>query len=136
MATNPVEKELFALEKKYWQALKDNDVQTALSLTDDPCIVTGPQGVSSVDKKTFTQMLKSPGYTVENFELDDNVQVRMLSDDIAILAYKVHEELTVDGEPVTIDAADTSTWVRRNGRWLCALHTESIAGDPFGREPS
>jgi hypothetical protein len=22
----------------------------------------------------------------------------------------------------------------RNGRWLCALHTQSIAGDPFGRD--
>ena len=59
---------------------------------------------------------------------------RMLNDDVAIVPYKVHEELTVDGEPVSIDAADACTWVRRNGRWLCALHTESIAGDPFGRD--
>jgi hypothetical protein len=29
---------------------------------------------------------------------------------------------------------DSSTWVRRNGCWLCALHTEAIAGDPFGRD--
>ncbi len=42
-------------------------------------------------------------------------------------------ELKVDGEPVAFDAADTSTWVRRDGRWLCALHMESVAGDPFGR---
>ena len=27
-------------------------------------------------------------------------------------------------------AADTSTWVRGDGRWLCALHTEPR--DPFG----
>ena len=47
---------------------------------------------------------------------------------------EVHEELTVDGKPLTLDAADTSTWVRREGRWLCALHTEAIAGDPFGRD--
>jgi hypothetical protein len=53
---------------------------------------------------------------------------------LAIVAYQVHEELTVDGKPVTLDAADSSTWVRRNGRWLCALHTEAIAGDPFGRD--
>jgi hypothetical protein len=33
-----------------------------------------------------------------------------------------------------LDAADSSTWVRRNGRWLCALHTEAILGDPFGRD--
>jgi hypothetical protein len=61
-------------------------------------------------------------------------QVRLLRDDVAIVAYQVYEELTVDGKPVTLDAADSSTWVRRNGRWLCALHTEAIAGDPFGRD--
>jgi hypothetical protein len=53
---------------------------------------------------------------------------------VAVLVYNVHEELTVDGKPVTIDAADASTWVRRNGRWVCALHTESLKGDPFGRD--
>jgi hypothetical protein len=52
----------------------------------------------------------------------------------AAVAYQVHEELTVDGKPVTLDAADSSTWVRRDRRWLCALHTEAIAGDPFGRD--
>jgi hypothetical protein len=40
----------------------------------------------------------------------------------------------VDGKAVTLDAADASTWVRRDGRWRCALHTESIQGDPFGRD--
>ena len=35
---------------------------------------------------------------------------------------------------MALDAADSSTWVRRDGRWLCAMHTEAIAGDPFGRD--
>lgn len=57
-----------------------------------------------------------------------------LQDDVAIVAYTVHEELTVEGKPVKLDAADASTWVRRDGDWRCVLHTESIAGDPFGRD--
>lgn len=40
----------------------------------------------------------------------------------------------MEGKPVTIDAADASTWIRRNGSGLCALHTESLLGDPFGRD--
>jgi len=24
--------------------------------------------------------------------------------------------------------------VRRDGRWRCVLHTEALAGDPFGRD--
>jgi hypothetical protein len=30
-----------------------------------------------------------------------------------------------DGKPVTHDAADTSTWVRRDGQWRCCVHTET-----------
>jgi hypothetical protein len=41
--------------------------------------------------------------------------------------------LVVDGKPVKLQAYDSSVWVRRDGDWLCALHTESPAGDPFGR---
>jgi hypothetical protein len=73
-------------------------------------------------------------WTLHDFEVKDDAEVRLIGDDVAILAYKVHEEMTVDGKPVTIDAADASTWVRRGGRWVCALHTESIAGDPNGRD--
>ncbi len=73
-------------------------------------------------------------YTLDEFEVKDDVQARLPGDDVAIVAYRVHEQLTVEGEPVTLDAADSSTWVRRDGRWVCALHTEAIAGDPFGRD--
>ena len=79
-------------------------------------------------------MMENATWTIAGFEIGDDVQVRVLGDDTAILAYTVHEELVVDGEQVAFDAADTTTWVRRNGRWLCALHTESLAGDAFGRD--
>jgi uncharacterized protein (TIGR02246 family) len=133
MPTETAEKELVQLEKQYWQALKDRNIDAALRLTDDPCIVTGAQGIASIDRKTFREMMTDAPWSIEDYDVSD-VQVRMLSDDVAIVAYKVKEELTVEGKPVTLEAADASTWVRRNGRWLCALHTEAITGDPFGRD--
>jgi ketosteroid isomerase-like protein len=133
MATQTIEVELLALEKRYWQAIKDKDVDAAMRLTDFPCIVAGSSGVGSIDQKTFTGMMGGAAYTLNRFEIKD-VQVRLLRDDVAITAYKVHEELTVDGKPVALDAADASVWVRRDGRWLCAAHTESVAGDPYGRD--
>ena len=78
--------------------------------------------------------MKASPWTLEKFELDDDIQVRLLGDDVAIVAYTVREELMVDGQPLTLVAADSSTWVRRDGRWVCALHTEALAGDPFGRD--
>jgi Domain of unknown function (DUF4440) len=79
-------------------------------------------------------MMQAAPYTLNSFVLKDGARVRLLRDHVAIVAYQVHEELTVDGMPVTLDAADSSTWVRRDGRWLCALHTEAILGDSFGRD--
>lgn len=133
MAKPDLAKELLDLEKQYWQAMKEKDVDTAMRLTDDECLVTGAQGVGLMSRQVLSDMLKNAPYTLHHFELKDE-QVRELRDDVAILAYKVHEELTVDGQPVTLDAADASTWIRRDGRWRCALHTESIVGDPFGRD--
>jgi hypothetical protein len=60
--------------------------------------------------------------------------VKMVCDDVVVLAYRVREKVDVEGEPVALEAADSTTWVRRDGRWLCALHTESLLGDPFGRD--
>jgi uncharacterized protein (TIGR02246 family) len=129
-----VKEELLALEKRYWQAIQANDLEAALDLTDDPCIVTGAQGVASLDRGRFRDLMQSANFKIEDVYLDPDVQVRLLGSDTAVLAYTVHERLTVDGKSVTIDAADASTWVRRDGQWRCALHTESIKGDPFGRD--
>ena len=41
--------------------------------------------------------------------------------------------MVVDGKPLTLEAYDSSVWVRRDGNWRCAAHTETLAGDPYGR---
>jgi len=66
-------------------------------------------------------------------ETIEDMHVRPLGDDAAIIAYKVKESMVVDGENVELEAFDSSVWTRRDGKWVCALHTESLAGDPFGR---
>jgi len=133
MADKSIERDLIQLENQYWQAIKDRDVETAAQLTDDPCLIAGSSGIGRIDKEKFRKIMQAATYTLHNFELKET-EIRLLSDDVAILAYKVHEDLTVDGKPVSMDASDTSTWVKRNGRWVCALHTESVAGDPYGRD--
>ena len=131
MQTN--KEEIINLENKFWQAMKDKDIDGMLAMTDDPCVVTGAQGVGEIDKKTFAKMMSEANYTLNDFSISEPV-VRFLNDDVAILAYKVHEDLTVDGKPVSLDAADASTWIRKNGSWVCSMHTESLAGDPYGRD--
>jgi ketosteroid isomerase-like protein len=127
------EKELTDREKRYWQAIKDKDFEGVLRLTADPCIVTGAQGVARIDKQTFRSMMSDSKWTLEDFSMTD-IAVEKLNHDVAIIGYKVREKLTVDGKPLELEAADASTWVKKNGEWLCALHTEAVTGDPFGRD--
>jgi uncharacterized protein (TIGR02246 family) len=134
VTTTTIENELVDVERQYWQAIKDKDVNAAMELTDEQCIVAGASGVASINREAFAGMLNSSAWTLNEFEFVGDVEVRALTDDVAIVAYKVKEQLTVEGKPLTLEAADASTWVRRDGRWLCALHTEAVAGDAFGRD--
>ena len=133
MTDGPIEARLMDYERQYWQAIKNRDVPAAMRLTDDPCIITGAQGVARITRTAFAGMLQAGGWTLHEFTLSD-MQVRLLGDDVAVIAYKVKEKLTVDGKPLTVEAADSSTWVRREGEWMCSLHTEALLGDPFGRD--
>ena len=126
--------EILKLEKQYWQALVDQDFDKALDLTADPSIVAGPQGVTKLTHKQFKDMMgQGTKWKIESFDFSD-VAVQQITDDVAIIGYKVREDITVDGKRITLDLADTSTWVHKNGKWACALHSEAIAGDPFGRD--
>jgi ketosteroid isomerase-like protein len=133
VTTTTPKAEFLELERRFWDALKQKDAHAAVELTDFPCLVTGAQGVGRIEREAFTKMVQSDAYTIKDAKLSD-LDVRLVRDDVAIVAYKVHEELTVDGKPVTFDAADLSTWVRSNGEWRCAAHTEAIIGDPYGRD--
>jgi hypothetical protein len=106
-----VEKDIIEQEKQYWQAMVDRDVDKILALTADPCIVTGAQGAMLLDHRTSAPTA-----------------------DVVNVVYTVTENMVVDGKPLTLKAADASTWARQDDRWVCVLHTESILGDPFGRD--
>lgn len=135
MATDTREREVLDLEKRFWDTMKTKDGRTAGKMTDDGCIVVGAQGVSAIDGASMEKMMADGKWELKQYEFDEkNMQVKFIGDDVAIVAYKVNESLIVDGKPLPLNANDSSVWVRRNGEWLCALHTESVAGDPFGRD--
>ena len=122
------------LERRFWNAMKEKDGRAAARMTDDGCIIVGAQGVSAIDSAKMGDLTVEGKWELEQYAFDEkNAQVRFIGDDVAIVAYKVNERVVVDGETLPVNANDSSVWVRRNGEWLCALHTESLAGDSFGR---
>ena len=135
MAIPPVETRLVELERLYWQAIKDKDAAAADALTHYPCLIIGARGVTNLqDASAYSGMMASASWTLHDFELED-IQINGVNDTAVVIAYKVTEKMTVEGSPLTLIAYDSSTWVKEaDGRWRCALHTEAIAGDSFGRD--
>jgi uncharacterized protein (TIGR02246 family) len=128
-------RKVMEVEQRFWNAMKDKDADAAAQMTDDGCIVVGAQGVSAITADMMAKLTAEGEWELQQYSFDEkNRQVRFLSDDVAIVAYTVRERVVVDGETVPIEANDSSVWVRRNGDWRCALHTESLAGDPYGRD--
>jgi hypothetical protein len=127
--------ELLQVESRYWDSMKDRDPREAEELTGEDCILVGAQGVMAVSGEMVAKMLEDGSWNIDRYTLDESkAQVRMIRDDIAIVAYPVHEELNVEGKKVALDAFDSTVWVKKNGKWVTVLHTESLAGDPFGRD--
>jgi len=133
MQTDDVLKQqLISRENDYWMAVKEKNAEAAARLSDDPCMVVGAEGVRELSKNVLSGMLREATFEIHGFTLDD-VHFRRLGSDVAALAYRVNEELTVNGERIKLQAFDSSVWMKRNGDWICVVHTESLAGDSFGR---
>ncbi len=128
-----IQDEIVAIEQRFWQTLIDRDVTTATALMSDECIVAGAQGTAAIDRASFGDMLAHGQWTLHAYSFSA-VNVLQPAPDVAVIGYKVREKLTVDDKPLELEAADTSTWVRQGGEWRCVLHTESVLGDPFGRD--
>ncbi len=125
--------EIIALENRFWQSMIDKDVDEAAAMLAPACVVTGAQGVATIDHKTFSKMMSGGQWDLKEFLLED-IQVVFPDENIAIIGYKVREHVHVEGRSLILEAADTSIWIKQNGTWLCASHTEAILGDPFGRD--
>ena len=125
--------DIIELENKFWQTMIDRDVDTAAAMMADSAIVTGAQGAATIDSKSFAKMMKEGTWELRSFKLD-KLQVQFTGDDTAIIGYEVTEKLVVDGKPLELTAYDASVWTRIDGEWKCALHTESVKGDPYGRD--
>lgn len=125
------ESEILSLEKKFWDAIKAKDAEAASALMGEECIVAGAQGASKIDRKAFAKMTKEGKWTLHEYAIKD-AEVLAAGPDTAVIGYKVSEKISMNGKEMTLEAADTSVWCRTDGKWLCALHTESVLGDPFG----
>lgn len=111
-----IENEILGLERKYWKAMKDNDIETAVALTRFPCLLTSPKGVQSITEDQYRKMMReNQSVQYDSVEVQDP-KIDILNDDTAMIVYSIDW----NGMPML----DVSTWIRQNGKWVCAYHSE------------
>ena len=106
----PTKNEILGLERKYWNAMKSNDVDTAISLTKFPCAMASPKGFQKVSEEQYRKIMDS-------MKGDQYKDVEILNDNTAMIAYSV--------EMKGMKMMDVSTWVRDGEKWVCAFHSEN-----------
>ncbi len=127
MAATP-QSEIERLERHFWQSLVDDDPRAATALLTDTALMASGHGAMSFDHAGYMKMATDPKHKLLAFEFKD-MHVLFPRDDVAIATYRVHQRFTLDGKPVEMDAVDSSTWVKIDGAWKCAAHTESEAAE-------
>lgn len=133
--TAVMQEQMLDHELRFWQAMKEKDGVSTARMTNEDCIIVGAQGVSAIDAPTMAKLTAEGDWELEHFAINpQSTKVHMLGPDVAIVAYTVDERVAVEGETLPLRAHESSVWVREDGQWRCALHTESLAGDPYGRD--
>ena len=131
----PKKQDIIDLETRFWQSMVDKDVDTSIAMMPEQSVVTGAQGVATLKHDDYRAMSKQNEslWTLKSFKFD-KVQVTFPAENVAVIAYTVTEDMEVEGKKLTLQAADATTWVKTDGKWLAALHAESVLGAAFGRD--
>lgn len=116
------------LEHKFWQSMVDNDTDAALALLEDPALMVSTHGSMMFDHAGYRRMAEHGSMVLTSYDISD-MDIVFPSESTAILSYDVQQVVQPRGkkEDFVQQMHDTSTWVRKNNRWKCVMHTETPA---------
>ena len=115
--------EIETLERAFWESMVDNDPKVATGMLTEPALMVSGHGAMRFDHAAYTRMATDTKHRVLEYGIS-GMEVLSPSDAVAIATYHVHQKMEMDGKPMEMDAVDSSTWVKIDGDWKCAAHTE------------
>ncbi|WP_187471140.1 nuclear transport factor 2 family protein [Luteimonas viscosa] len=120
--------DIMALERRFWQSMVEMDVDTAISLLDEQSTVAGVRGIRRFAPGEYKAMALAGDARMTSFEFSDE-SVLFPTPDVAIASYKAKQSFTMGGRHHDMVVYDTTTWVRKQGRWVACAHTETPEQD-------
>lgn len=126
MQTSERRTEVESLERAFWQSLVDNDPKVASGMLTPTALMVSANGAMSFDPITYEKMAVDSPYRLVDYSFSD-MDIMFPTDDIAIATYRARQKVEMDGKTTEQDVVDSSTWIRIDGAWRCAAHTETEA---------
>ena len=118
MKTGETEEQLLKLEKAFAKAIVKNDLEGIGRLVADDWIIIDPNG-EIVDRARFFEVIKSGALTHDMMESED-FRVRVYGDS-AVVTGVTRTKGRFMGQEFSTQERATDVFVKRDGRWQCAL---------------
>ena len=117
---NPVEETLWKMENQLWQDVKDHNMDDFKSHMMGDYRGVYADGIMNLDAEVNDiEKMKVDEYTISNKGFT------MPADNVAILTYMVSVKGTYEDQEMSSDHNSTSVWVKKDGKWMVALHAQS-----------
>lgn len=123
---SPDRDELIDLEKKFWQSMVDEQTDVALHMLAEPSFIVSPHGTMKFNHDTYRKMAEQGSVVIKRYDLGE-MEATFIGDGAAVLCYEVRQVVAPRGKDQETEQhmKDTSTWVKVDGNWRCAMHTET-----------
>ena len=118
------QQDIMELERRFWQAMVDRDIDVATSLLDRHSVSVSGGGIHHFDPSEYKAMALAGDGRITSFSFSDE-RVIFPSPDVAIASYRAEQSFTMKGKRHDMVVYDTTTWVRKDGKWLASGHTET-----------
>ena len=118
--------EIMDLERKFWQSMMDMELDTAASLLDEQSTAASARGIHYFTPAEYKAMAQAGDARITSFEFFEE-RVIFPTPDLAIASYKAKQSFTMDGKSHDMVVYDTTTWVKKGGKWVAVAHTETPA---------
>jgi len=117
--------EIERLEQAFWQSMVDGKAKVATAMLTEPAVMVSGHGAMQFDHAGYEKMAANDSYRLVAFKLS-KLNVVFPRDDLAIATYHASQTMEKEGEPLKMEAFDSSTWIRLHEGWKCVAHTESL----------
>lgn len=118
----PVPGEIEALERGMWDDYGNGHYDVMLERMLPDAVILGPEGIR--DRTGAIEAMARASCRVDDYSFED-VRVTVLAPTVAMITYRSRLTGRCGGEAWASADVHSSAWVKRDGRWMTAVHHEN-----------